>query len=157
MKRALWGFVLLLSVSLSAQIDIKVDIKKELERLQGNWALTSAAGQALPAGSHVGLVFAGDTYQGSTNGTIDERGSIKLDPTTKPISIDLVITEGTEAGKTQLGLVEITGDTMTLILAEPGSTVRPSTSSQDKLTLARVKPLAKDFEGTWEGTLDAGG
>lgn len=153
MKSTALTLALLASVGVSAQ----GDIKKELERFQGKWTATSATNEQIPAGFHAALVFAGDTYQGVRNGKTDERGTVKLDPSTKPMSIALIITEGSSAGKTQLGLVEITGDTMTLTLAEPGDTARPSPTSKDSLTLTKMKPLAKDFEGAWEGALDVGG
>jgi hypothetical protein len=39
---------------------------------------------------------------------------------TKPISIDLVIADGGSKGKIQLGVVEVTDDTMTLIHSSAG-------------------------------------
>jgi uncharacterized protein (TIGR03067 family) len=154
MKRRVLALLLLLPVGVVAQ----EDAKKELERLRGSWTLISAAGQQLPPGLHSGLIVTGDKYQGLTNGKIDEAGTIKLDVATKPMSIDLVIAEGTHKGKTQLGVVvDITGDTMTLLLAEPGDTVRPDPMSQSTLVLTKTKPLGKDLDGSWEGALDAGG
>jgi uncharacterized protein (TIGR03067 family) len=136
MKRTVLALaVLLLSAGLAAQ----GGIKKEFEPFQGSWTLVSASGQEIPAGM-AGLVFTGEKYEGLTNGKVDERGTIKLDPATKPMmSIDLVIAEGSSAGKTQLGLVAIAGDTMTLILAEPGDTKRPGPSSPDKLILKKAR------------------
>jgi len=136
MKRAVLALTVLLSVSLSAQ----VAVKKELEPLQGGWSLVTAGGQQVPPGL-AGIQFTGDKYEGLTSGKVDERGTIKLDATTKPMmSIDLIIAEGNSAGKTQLGLVSIDGDTMTLILADPGATTRPSPETmENKLILKRIK------------------
>jgi uncharacterized protein (TIGR03067 family) len=134
MKLALVALALVLSVSVSAQSSIK----KEFQPLQGGWSLVTAAGQQVPAGL-ASLMFIGEKYEGLSSGKVDERGTVKLDPSTKPMSIDLVITEGDEAGKTQLGLIEVTGDTMTLILGEPGDKTRPLPSSSDKLILKRIK------------------
>lgn len=134
MKRVLCALVLLVSVGVAAQ----TAVPKEFEALQGPWALTSAAGTAVPAGM-AGMIFTGDKYQGLSSGIVDERGTIRLNTATKPMSIDLVITEGDDKGKVQLGLVDITGDTMTLILAEPGDKTRPTLTSGNKLILQRVK------------------
>lgn len=149
-----WSLPLLvLSIAASSQ----AGAQKELEKLRGTWTLISAAGQQLPAGTHAGLVINGDRYQGLTNGKADEGGTIKLDAATSPMSLDLLISEGKYAGQTQLGLVlEATAETLTLALAEPGATVRP-TASADKLVLTRARPIAKGLEGSWEGAIDASG
>ena len=118
--------LLLLSIGVSAQ----GDAQKELEKLRGTWTLVSAAGHQLPPGTHAGLIITGDKYQGVTNGKVDEAGTIKLDVKTTPTSIDLLISEGTYAGKTQLGLVVAAGESLTLALAEPGATVRPTPETE---------------------------
>jgi len=154
MKKLILGLLSLLLVS--ASLYAQNDASKELERFQGTWALTSAAGQSLPTGFQSALIITADKYQGMENGVINERGTIKLNLAVKPTAIDLLISEGTHAGKTQLGVVEIAGDTLTLVLAEPGDTARPGLSSDaNKLVLARIKPVTKDFEGTWEGAIGA--
>ena len=144
--------LLLLSIAVSAQ----GDVQKELEKLRGTWTLVAAGDHQLPPGTHAGLIISGDKYQGVTNGKVDEAGTIKLSVAITPMPIDLLISEGTYAGKTQLGLVAAAGDTLTLTLAEPGATVRPTPESE-KLVLARAKPIAKDLEGSWEGALEGGG
>ena len=154
MKLTLSIPLLLLSIGVSSQ----GAAQKELEKLRGTWTLVSAAGQQLPSGTHAGLVITGDKYQGLTNGKPDEGGTIKIDASTTPMSLDLLISEGKYAGKTQLGLVlEATADTLTLALAEPGATVRPTAAAADKLVLTKAKPIAKELEGSWEGALDASG
>jgi uncharacterized protein (TIGR03067 family) len=135
MKLAIFASALVLSVSVSAQ----GTIKKEFQPLQGGWSLVRAEGQAVPPGM-AGLMFIGEKYEGLSSGKVDERGTVKLDPSTKPMSIDLVITDGESAGKTQLGLIEITGDTMKLTLAEPGEKTRPTPGSPyGELILKRIK------------------
>jgi uncharacterized protein (TIGR03067 family) len=134
MKLAVIAFAFVLSVSASAQSNIK----REFQPLQGGWSLVMAADMQVPPGM-AGLMFIGEKYEGLTDGKVTERGTVKLDPSTKPMSIDLVITEGDDAGKTQLGIIEVSGDTMTLFLGNPGSKTRPTLSSSDKLTLKRIK------------------
>ena len=125
------------------------------EALRGTWVLSSAEGKPLPPGVHVSLVIAENSYHGTVNGKINERGTLKVDSTPRPMLIDLIISEGTNAGKTQLGIVDVTGDTMQLALAEPGATARANTLIGG-LSLARVKPLPKELAGTWESTITAG-
>lgn len=127
-----------LLVVISAGVAAQTAMPKELELFQGPWVLTSAAGSPVPAGM-AGMIFTGDKYQGLSSGIVDERGSIKLNPATKPMQIDLIITEGKDAGKIQLGLVDIADDTMTLILANPGDKIRPTAPSADKLILKKLK------------------
>ncbi len=119
------------------------DTKKELEKLQGNWAIASFNGQEVPSEAQSFLVFNGDRYESWNNGSVDERGRIKIDPRTRPMSIDLIITEGNDAGKTQPGVYEFSDSTATLWLglASPGNTTRPATFANAELQviLRRVK------------------
>jgi len=149
--------LLMISLLFSGSSVLQDDSQKPLTALQGTWALTSVEGQGLPSGIHVGLVFDGDKYHGLRSGTIDERGTFKLDTTATPMAIDLVISEGKYAGKTQLGLVAVTDDAMTLVLAEPGAPARPTALTQSPLGLTKLRPMPKELEGQWEGAIDADG
>jgi len=71
------------------------------------------------------LTFTGDTYHQTLGGEVNERGTIKLDASKKPMTIDLIITEGPDAGKTQFGIFEVTGDTVRANLDTPGAQQRP--------------------------------
>ena len=116
------------------------DTKKELEKLQGSWAIASFNGQDVPAEAQFFLAFNGDKYEQWNNGSVDERGTIKIDPRTKPMSIDLIITEGNDAGKTQPGVYELTDSTTLWIgLATPGNTTRPSAVANAELQVLLKK------------------
>ena len=116
------------------------DTRKELEKLQGKWVITSFNGQDVPSEAQVFLVFTGDKYEQWNNGSVDERGTIKVDPKTKPMSIDLIITEGGDAGKTQPGVYELTDSTMLSIgLSTPGNTTRPSAFGNAELQVVLKK------------------
>ena len=115
------------------------DVKKELDKLQGNWAVTMFNGQSIPSEAGAYLVFNGDKYEQWTGDSVDERGSVRIDPKTKPVSIDLVIAEGSDAGKTQPGVYELSGDTLSIGLATPGNTTRPSAISQAELQVVLKK------------------
>ena len=116
------------------------DVKKELDKLQGNWAVTTFNGQTVPAEAQAFLSFKADKYEQWNNGAVDERGSIKIDTKTKPMSIDLIITEGNDAGKTQPGLYEFTApDTLSIGLATPGNTTRPAAIASAELQVVLKK------------------
>jgi uncharacterized protein (TIGR03067 family) len=114
-------------------------VAKPTDAFQGNWAIVSFNGQELPASAEAFLVFKGDKYEQWTGSTVDERGTIKLDTTKKPMWIDLIITEGQSSGTTQLGLYSIEGDTMNVTLANPGETVRPAALGQGEIVAVLKK------------------
>lgn len=112
---------------------------KPIDAFQGKWAIASIGDQQIPAEAEAFLVFKGDKYEQWTGANVDERGSIKLDTTKKPMWIDLIITEGQSAGTTQPGVYEITGDTMSLTLANPGETARPTVIGQGAIAAVLKK------------------
>ena len=99
---------------------------KALETLQGTWIITSFNGQAPETGVDVALVVTGEKYHQTVGDQVPERGGLKIDASKKPMTIDLVITEGGDAGKTQLGVFEVAGDKLTMKLGVPGETKRPT-------------------------------
>jgi uncharacterized protein (TIGR03067 family) len=120
-------FVMLIAACATAAAQEKpAPIAKALVPLQGTWVLSSPDGQAMMPGGELALVITGDTYAQTVNGQVTERGTIKLDAAKKPMAIDLIITEGDDAGKTQLGVIEVTGDDMKGALNVPSDTTRPA-------------------------------
>ena len=97
---------------------------KATAALQGTWVLTSINGQ--PVGDELTLTITGDKYHQTLSGTVNERGTLKVDASKKPMTIDLAIAEGSDAGKTQLGIIEVTGDTIRGNLDTPGAGQRPA-------------------------------
>ena len=94
--------------------------------LQGTWVISSINGQSAPEGSpEMTLTFTGDKYEQAVGGQVNERGTIKVDPSKKPMTIELNIAEGPDAGKTQLGIFEVSGDTLRANLDTPGAQQRP--------------------------------
>ena len=72
------------------------------------------------------LTIAGGKSHQTFGGAVNERGTIRVDASKKPMTIDLAITEGSDAGKTQLGIVEVTGDAIRGNLDTPGAGQRPT-------------------------------
>jgi uncharacterized protein (TIGR03067 family) len=95
--------------------------------LQGTWVLTSLDGQSVrEGGPELTLTFTGDKYHQSLGGEVNERGTFRVDASKKPMTIDLTITEGSDAGKTQLGILEVSVDTIRASLDIPGAGQRPT-------------------------------
>ena len=97
-----------------------------LKPFQGTWVLTTPDGKPLAQSGELVIVITGDKYAQSVAGAVNERGTIKLDTTKKPMWIDLAITEGEDAGKNQVGLIEVTAGVMKGVFSSAGSTVRPT-------------------------------
>jgi uncharacterized protein (TIGR03067 family) len=133
------GILILTMLFATAGQTPKDTAPKPADALQGSWAVASFNGQDIPAEAEAFLVFKGDKYEQWTGTTVDERGSIKLDTSKKPMAIDLIIVEGGDAGKTQLGVFEITGDTLNLTLGVPGETVRPAAIGQGEVVAVLKK------------------
>lgn len=126
MKRqlAVLAAILTLVVGASAQ----GTVPKELAGFQGTWDVVSVGGESLAAAGATGEVtVTGDKYEVKINGAFNERGTIKVDTSKTPMTIDFNIVEGPEdsGGKLQLGIFEIAGDTIRFHLAQPGLTPRP--------------------------------
>jgi uncharacterized protein (TIGR03067 family) len=140
-----WTTTLALAALLVAGAAAQQDaVPRELAALQGTWNIVSVNGQS-PADQGVALsvTFTGNKYTQSLNGQVVESGTIKLDATRKPMAADFAILEGDDAGKLQLGIVDIAEDTVTFALATPGTTERPmafsSTGAAGVFVLKKVQ------------------
>jgi uncharacterized protein (TIGR03067 family) len=95
--------------------------------LQGVWQMINANGQdAAGSGQEITITITDNKYVQTVNGQVVERGTFTLDERKKPMTIDITIVEGDNAGQTQLGVVEIADKTMTGKLGEPGVATRPT-------------------------------
>ncbi|HEV2950200.1 MAG TPA: TIGR03067 domain-containing protein [Gemmataceae bacterium] len=101
-------------VFLLAAADAADDVKKELARFEGTWKIISLETEqnklTEDALKHIQLKLEGDKFT-----TVDEnretRGTFKPDPSKKPKTIDMTMTDGPLKGKTMLGIYELEGDT----------------------------------------------
>jgi uncharacterized protein (TIGR03067 family) len=106
---------------------------KDLDQLKGTWTAVSleSGGKKQPEEQlkelNMQLVFAGDKYAERIRGEVNEEGTIKIDTSKKPATIDLNIRTGDDKGKLQLGIFEVKGDTLRLCLAVPDGKERPTT------------------------------
>jgi uncharacterized protein (TIGR03067 family) len=121
------------------------DAKEDLAKLQGEWTMVSGeiAGQQLPPDlvkTSKRVTKANETTA-HVGGQLFFKATITLDPTKKPKTIDYDMTEGTTKGKKQLGIYEITGDTIRFCFSAPGKE-RPTdftTKAGDERTLSAWK------------------
>jgi uncharacterized protein (TIGR03067 family) len=118
--------MLLLSVVAPVQ---EPAVPKELVPVQGNWVVTLFNGEAPPV--EIALVIKGNKYDNLVNGQSVETGTLKFDPSKTPAWFDLVIETGDDAGKLQLGVIQVSGDSAILKLTVPGTTARPASLDPD--------------------------
>jgi uncharacterized protein (TIGR03067 family) len=117
-----------LTVTLLFAADASKDdaAKKDLEKLQGTWALVSAErdGKKL-SGEEVKktrITFKGDSFafpDASGIGT-SQKGIIKVYPSKTPKWMDSKATNATAKGEISLGIYEIAGDDYKVCFAPPG-------------------------------------
>jgi uncharacterized protein (TIGR03067 family) len=124
-RLALIALMLAVSAGASAQESPNA---RALAALQGKWQVVSitANGQPMSFGASL-LVMSidGNKYEQSVDGVVDERGTFTIDATKTPMTIDFTIMEPPAPNKTQLGIFEITGDTVKFHVAMSNVTVRP--------------------------------
>jgi uncharacterized protein (TIGR03067 family) len=126
MKQILTVALVIVSAAVAMAQSKPPAVPKQLLPFQGTWVLTTPDGQSMAGGAELIITITGDRYVQSVGGAVNERGTFKIDTTKKPMWIDLAITEGADAAKTQVGLIEVKGNTMRGALKPPADTVRPT-------------------------------
>jgi uncharacterized protein (TIGR03067 family) len=112
---------------LAAADDAKKEaVKKDLEAMKGTWTVVSAERDGKKFTEEqlkdVTVTFdAGGKVSAQRQGQPIFEGTVKIDPTKKPKTVDATQTsEGDNKGKTSHGIYEIEGDTMKICSAEFG-------------------------------------
>ena len=122
--------IMLLTTTLLLPLDAAEDAKKELEKIQGTWVVTSAEynGGRVSAerAKTMKLICKDDKYVQTEGDKEVEKGSHKLDPSKKPKHMDITITDGEHKGKTQLGIYELEGDSLRICVNRAGEKERPA-------------------------------
>jgi len=98
--------------------------KKDKAQLQGEWTMVSGErdGQAFPADFMKGSkrVAKGDEITVMLQGQLFMSAKFALDPAKSPKAIDYSVTGGPYAGKAQLGIYQLEGDTVRFCFSTPG-------------------------------------
>jgi uncharacterized protein (TIGR03067 family) len=122
---ALGGLSLPLATALAAQSAGAGTLLTDSARLQGTWSMVSGAADGFPLPpsyvKDMRRVFAGNEVTVTMGGSLFLRASIVLDPTATPKRIDYHMTGGPTAGATQLGIYQITGDTVQFCFGSPNA------------------------------------
>ncbi len=141
---------LVLFLSLAAIVHL-TRAADNLKAMGGKWqpAAIEVAGRPLPPAvlKTISLKIDGANYEvvvQTENGPSPDKGTVKLDPSTKPKRMTITGVEGPNAGKTYLAIYEFNGDTLR-VCYDLGGTERPTefkTAPETKLflvTYERVK------------------
>jgi uncharacterized protein (TIGR03067 family) len=120
------------------------------DKLQGTWAWVEAerAGKKADADEFKDfkMVFRGEKLSVDPDGE-NREGTFKLDPTQKPKTIDLILQDGPEKGKTIRGIYSLEGDTLKLCFNDQGDQDRPTdfTSKEgSRLVVVTLRRQADD-------------
>jgi RNA polymerase sigma factor (sigma-70 family) len=103
-------------------------VKAELKKFQGTWVDVYAekAGQKQEQVGDHRLKFDGETFSVTDHGRVEEKGTIKLNPSKNPMEIDLRFQGGNHEEKTVLGIYTWDGVNLKLCWGEPGGGTRPT-------------------------------
>jgi uncharacterized protein (TIGR03067 family) len=111
-----------------AAADDAAEVKAELKKFQGTWVdiyAEKAGKKQEDVGDHE-VKFDGETFSVADHGQVQEKGTIKLDPSKKPKAIDLRIRDRNDEEKTVLGIYTWDGKNLKLCWGEPGGENRPT-------------------------------
>jgi uncharacterized protein (TIGR03067 family) len=126
--------VLLAGPLLAAEAPKEDAAKKDLEKMQGHWALISLEEKGKTATEarrqEWKLSLDGDQYT-FTIGDVTAKGVYKLDPTKKPKELDIVVKDGPDKGRTKPAIYEFDADNIKMAVADTG-TERPKDFSPNK-------------------------
>jgi RNA polymerase sigma factor (sigma-70 family) len=138
------GMAAVVPTVLAAADDI-ANAKAELKKFQGTWVPISVekggVKQEKQGDADELLTIDGENFSTSHGGHIEQKGTIKLDPSKSPSEIDLQIQDGKDAGKTGLGIYAWDGATLKLCLGDLESGTRPAdfTTRPDERVLVVLK------------------
>ncbi len=99
------------------------DARKEREKLEGTWQVTSAKdnGQKMPADQvkDIRLVFSGEEFSTADGDLTIMKGTFTVHPSKKPKAMDLKSLFGRHKNETAPAVYKLDGDTLTICLAAP--------------------------------------
>jgi uncharacterized protein (TIGR03067 family) len=100
-------------------------LSRTMQMVQGTWVFMTSNGEDVSSQDIV-VTITGDKYVQTVAGAVVEKGSFTIDDTKKPMWLNIKIVEGEDAGKTQLGVFEVTATAMRGKIGQPDTTTRPT-------------------------------
>jgi uncharacterized protein (TIGR03067 family) len=127
------------------------DTERDLDRLQGTWAVTALQLDGDPVSPHtfaaLRLIIEGDRFTTLGMSTALS-GVLKIDSTSKPRALDMLFDEGPIKGSTNRGIYEIASDdSWRLCLATRGDH-RPKTFASPPDSGIALETLERDHNST---------
>ena len=112
--------LLLIAMPLLAQ-----ETKSDLDKLQGHWVMVESTrdGKKLPGQVKIERTIEGNNYTVTVKSDEGEQvlsGTLKIDPTKQPKTIDATRTEGPDADKAMFGIYELEGNRQKVCFAPVG-------------------------------------
>jgi uncharacterized protein (TIGR03067 family) len=100
-------------------------VAKDLQAFQGTWRLSSKEEDGKKFSEEeikdvIGTIDGSGNVSVRRGDKVVNEGTVKLDPTKKPKTIDVTFTGGERKGKSVLGIYEIERDTFRVCVARPG-------------------------------------
>jgi uncharacterized protein (TIGR03067 family) len=100
-------------------------VAKELQAFKGTWRLSykEEDGKKFSQEEIKDVIMTNDgsgMVSVRRGDKVIAEATVKLDPTTKPKTIEVTFTAGEQKGKTRLGIYEIEGDAFRVCVARPG-------------------------------------
>ena len=100
-------------------------VAKELQAFKGTWRLRSREVDGKTFGEEeikdvIGTIDGSGKVSVRRGDKVINEGTVKLNPTKKPKTIDVTFTGGERKGQAVLGIYEIEGDTFRVCVARPG-------------------------------------
>jgi uncharacterized protein (TIGR03067 family) len=101
----------------------------DAEAFKGEWKTVSVTERGQPVAAEtvkkIKFRFDAKSYVNTLDDMVEE-GGYAVDGSKTPRTIDFDIKTGDDKGKKQLGIYKIDGDKITIVVALPGSTERPT-------------------------------
>ena len=135
MKKLSWTVLFLTVAALGAAKPDDKAAQEELKKLAGDWNCTASefGGEKAPEAAYKGLTMTikGDTFKVLADGKVIDEGTVKIDPTKNPKTLDL------DSSKTKQprirGIYKLDGDK--LLICYGASNERPTEFASKKGTM----------------------
>ena len=100
-------------------------VAKDLQAFKGTWRLSSKEVDGKKLGEEeikdvIGTIDGSGKVSVRRGDKVINEGTVKLDPTKKPKTVDVTFTGGERKGQAVVGIYEIEGDTFRVCVARPG-------------------------------------